>query len=106
MPKWTVQDRYGNKIYLTEERWRHILKSRPELESYFDDFLETIKTGRRTQDLLIPNKYKYNKMVKALLPENNHLIVVVIFKTVPLDEGQFQSSNFVVTGWANFITPK
>lgn len=30
MKKWTVQDRYGNDIYLTEERWQHILESRPE----------------------------------------------------------------------------
>lgn len=22
--RWTVQDRDGNSIYLTEERWRHI----------------------------------------------------------------------------------
>jgi len=30
MKKWTVQDRYGNTIYLTEERWHHILESRPD----------------------------------------------------------------------------
>jgi len=22
---WTVQDRYGNQIYLTQERWAHIV---------------------------------------------------------------------------------
>jgi hypothetical protein len=30
MGKWMVQDRFGNTIYFTEERWRHILESRPE----------------------------------------------------------------------------
>ena len=35
MSKWTVQDRYGNAIYCTEERWQHILTSRPELEPFF-----------------------------------------------------------------------
>jgi len=47
MDKWTVQDRYGNVIYFTQERWRHILESRPELEPYFDLLLETLRTGRR-----------------------------------------------------------
>jgi len=31
MKKWTVRDRYGNEIYLTGERWHHILEARPEL---------------------------------------------------------------------------
>ena len=26
--RWTVQDRYGNPLYLTVERWQHILESR------------------------------------------------------------------------------
>jgi hypothetical protein len=39
MKKWTVQDRYGNTIYLTEERWYHILDSCPELEPLFGKFL-------------------------------------------------------------------
>jgi len=25
MPKWTVLDRHGNEIYLTQERWEYIL---------------------------------------------------------------------------------
>ncbi len=103
MQKWTVQDRYGNTIYLTEERWRHILESRPELESYFAQFLETLRTGKRTQDSLIPNEYRYYKRVDALLPDNNHLVVVVIFKTGLDEHGQYASNNFVVTGWATYI---
>ena len=59
MHKWTIQDRYGNIIYFTEERWLHILESRPELEPYLDLFLETLRTGRRQQDSLIPNEYRY-----------------------------------------------
>jgi hypothetical protein len=26
--RWTIQDREGNPIYLTEERWRHITGAR------------------------------------------------------------------------------
>jgi len=59
MRKWTVQDRYGNTIYFTKECWQHILESRPELEPYFELFLETLRRGRRQQDSLLPNEYRY-----------------------------------------------
>ena len=106
MKKWTVQDRYGNTIYLTEERWHHILESRPELELHFDEFLETIQTGRRKQDALIPNEYRYFKQFDVLLSQNNHLIVVAIFKTQLDEVGNYLPNNFVVTGWAKYIVPK
>jgi hypothetical protein len=88
---------------LTEERWQHILKSRPELEPFLDGFLDTLHTGRRTQDSLIPNEYRYYKRFDELLPENNHLVAVVVFKTELDADGEFVSNNFVVTGWANYI---
>ena len=47
MKKWTDKDMYGNAIYFTEERWLHILESRIELEPYFEEFLETLRTGNR-----------------------------------------------------------
>lgn len=106
MEKWTVQDRYGHSIYLTEERWRHILESRPELEAYFELFLETLRAGRRRQDPLIPNEYRYFQYFQELLPENNHLVAIVIFKTGIDEQGAFVSNNFVVTGWAKYIRAK
>jgi len=106
MRKWTVRDRYGNEIYLTEERWQHILDSRPELGPHFEKFLETLRTGRRRQDPLIPNKYRYYKGFDELLPDNNHLVVVVVFRTQIDRHGEYVSNNFVVTGWANYIRPK
>ncbi len=106
MSIWVVQDRYRNEIYLTEERWEHILESRPELESLLDDFLETIRSGQRKQDALIPNKYRYFKQFDSLLPENNHLVVIVIFKTTVDEQGNYIPNNFVVTGWAKYIISK
>lgn len=98
MNKWTVRDRYGNIIYLTEERWHHILESRPELEPFFGEFLDTIQIGHRKQDAMIPNEYRYFKSFDELLPENNHLIAIVIFKTRVDDDG-----NYI---WAKYIVPK
>ena len=99
----TVQDRYGNTIHFTAERWQHILESRPELEPHFDKLLETLRTGRRKQDSLIPNKYRYYKRFDELLPENNHLVLIVVFQTRLDEQGRYVPNNFVVTGWANYI---
>ncbi|MCP4422179.1 MAG: hypothetical protein GY805_36670, partial [Chloroflexi bacterium] len=40
--RWIVQDRYGNLIYLTHERWEHIVEpmNHPEMVGY-EDFLKT-----------------------------------------------------------------
>jgi len=106
MRKWTIQDRYGHTIYFTEERWQHILGSRPELEPYFEQFFETLRTGRRKQDALLANEYRYYKHFDELKPENNHLVVIVIFKMSLVEHGKYASNNFVVTGWANYIQSK
>ena len=103
MDRWTVRDRYGNEIYFTEERWHHILASRPELEPYLGLFLETLRIGKRQQDSLIPNEYRYYRRFDELLPENNHLVVMVVFKKQFNDKGEYLANNFVVTGWANYL---
>jgi hypothetical protein len=63
------------------------LESRPELELFFGRFLETVLSGRRKQDPLLPNEYRYYKRFDELLPENNQLVVVV-FKTRLDEHGQ------------------
>ncbi len=106
MNKWTLQDRYGNEIYLTEERWQHILESRPELGPYLDEVLETLRLGRRKQDQMISNEYRYYKQFSELLPDNNHLVVIVIFRTQLDEYGNYVPNNFAVTAWAKYIRPK
>lgn len=34
--RWTVRDRYGNDIYLTHERWKHIIEpiNHPDMSDY------------------------------------------------------------------------
>lgn len=103
MDRWTVEDRFGNIIYMTEERWQHILGSRPDLELYLDLFLETLRSGKRQQDPLFPNEYRYYKGFDELLPENDHLVMIVVFKTQLNQSGKYVPNNFVVTGWANYI---
>lgn len=48
---WTRRDRYGHQIYLTRERWRHIIDpdNHPEVEPYFAYMVKTVQHGRRKQ---------------------------------------------------------
>ncbi|NJL28681.1 MAG: hypothetical protein HC897_12710 [Thermoanaerobaculia bacterium] len=77
--RWAVHDRYGNHVYLTRERWLHILARRPWLEPFHGAILETLRRGKRKQDPLQPRKYKYYSRCLGLSPDYNHLVVVVLF---------------------------
>ena len=59
--RWTIRDREGNPIYLTEERWRHITEAanHPEMADYEDHLKTTIQQGQRRQEPLNPRKYRY-----------------------------------------------
>jgi hypothetical protein len=42
--RWTVYDRYGNSIYLTQERWEHIINrmNHPEMAGYEAELKQTL----------------------------------------------------------------
>ena len=101
--RWDLYDRYGNKLYMTAERWLHAQEKRPWLADYLGQVLETIRRGRRRQDPLNPRKYKYYWPVSGLEPEYNHLIVVVLFNTQMDEAGHTVSNNYVVNVWAVFV---
>ena len=52
---------YRNEIYLTHERWQHIIASinHPEMTNYEEHLKVTIRHGTRSQDSLNPQKYRY-----------------------------------------------
>ena len=85
----TVRDRRGHRIELTDERWFHIVTYHPELEDCREDVLETIRKGRRRQDALEPEKYKYIKRFDDLPMGYTHLVVVV----------KMIRNNFVLTAY-------
>lgn len=100
---WQAQDRYGNLIYMTEERWQHALEKRPWLADHFDDVIDTLRFGRRQQDPLNANKYKYYWPLPQLEPDFNHLVVIVLFRTAENRAGQQISNNYVVNVWAVYL---
>src|SRR5215475_8836637 len=74
-----MHDKFGNEIYLTEERWEHIVETHEEMAGYRDRIFTTLRTGRRRQDTLDPNKYKYSKRFTDLPEDFTHVVVVVKF---------------------------
>jgi hypothetical protein len=100
--RWEVEDRYGNHIYMTSERWQHALEKRPWLAGFLDEALTTMRRGRRQQDPLNSRKYKYYWPCSALLPEYNHLIVVVLFGQRG-ENGATVPNNYVTNVWAAYL---
>jgi len=90
MRKWTVRDRQGREIYLTEERWQHIASRHKPLAEHLDDVLATIRLGRRQQDSLQPFKFFYRRRCEILPGYYNSITVVVL---------SFSDNRYVVTAW-------
>ena len=89
---WTVQDRYGNEVYLTWERWEHIVDRHPIMEPFFDEIKLTVQYAKRRQDRLLPYKWFYvNWQVEGLQPGNNCIVIVVMYKS---DSGWFVLTSY------------
>lgn len=96
--KEVVQDRYGNTIYLTEERWQHVIKRHPPLRNFRAEVLKTIRTGKRERSIHSYNKFLYRRACQHLPLPYSHIEVAVIFA---IRDGQ--PNNFVVTAYPMII---
>ncbi len=103
--RWTVADSVGNDIYLTRERWEHIIDpmNHPEMSDYEDHLKETIKKGMRKQDALNPNKFRYSRIFDDLSDFNTHLVAIVLFRFGSGENGGPLPNNFVVTAYQKEI---
>jgi hypothetical protein len=103
--RWTVIDRYGNSIYLTQERWKHIIEAinHPEMEEYEEELKETVKTGIRKQDSLNSQKFRYSKEFDNLPADNTHVVAIVLFGVREGEIGEIVSNNFIVTAYQKEI---
>ena len=94
-----VYDRSGNKIYITEERWEHIYERHPEINGYEEYVLRTLRFGRRRQQPLEPDLYKYFASYNNLPENNTELIVVVKFGIKVAKNKQEKTNSFVITAY-------
>jgi len=103
--RWTVQDRYGNPIYLTQERWAHIIaaNNHPEMEAYEARLKTTLEEGRRRQEPLNPRKYRYYHPFDDLPDDVNHIVAIVLFGFEIDEQGQTIPNNFVATAFFKHI---
>ena len=99
MRKWTVRDRPGHEIYLTEEQWGHITDRHPELRGRLDDVLLALRQGHRQQQPHDPQAYVYRRPCDALRPPFNGILVLVAFRFEWRGGETLQPNNFVVTAW-------
>lgn len=100
MRKWSVHDSDGREIYLTEERWEHIVSGHSELQNHLEDVLNTVRRGRRRQQPQDPQAYVYRLRCGTLRPPFNGILVVVVFRFAPSENnGDIVANNFVVSAW-------
>lgn len=102
--RWTITDRFGNHIYLTQERWEHIIEpfNHPEMEFYEDALMETIRRGQRRQEPLNPQKYRYSMTFDHLVDFNTHIVAIVLFRFRG-DVGEIVANNYIVTAFQKEI---
>ena len=102
--RWTVSDKNGNSIYLTQERWEHIIEpiSHPEMAVYEEGLKETIRLGKRIQDPINPQKYRYSMAFDNLAEYNTHMIALVLFRFRE-QTGEVVPNNYIVTAYQKEI---
>jgi hypothetical protein len=103
--RWTTRDRYGNEIYLTQERWDHITEiiNHPEMIDYEEHLKSVIQAGRRKQDPLNPQKYRYQQTFDDLIEDNTHIVAIVLFRFREGEEGRPVPNNYIVTAYQKEI---
>jgi hypothetical protein len=104
MKQWTITDKAGHEIYLTDERWGHIVSKHSELRAHREDVLDTIRLGRRKQTKRDPRSYCYYRRVTNLRPPYNAIVVLVAFRYHAVREAEPLPNNFVVTAWGDVYT--
>jgi hypothetical protein len=75
----------------------------PEMSAYEEHLRETVRSGRRKQDPLNPQKYRYAKLFDDLAEDNTHIVAIVLFKFSEGSEGEPRPNNYVVTAYQKEI---
>ncbi len=103
--RWTVHDRYGNEIYLTQERWHHIIEAinHPEMLEFEEHLQQTIRQARRKQDMLNPQKHRYSMTFDDLAEDNTHIVAIVLFRYRVGQAGEPMHNNYIVTAYQKEI---
>lgn len=99
--RWTENNHFSNAIYLTHERWEHIIdaNNHPEMADFEEHLKKTIRLGRRKQDSLNPHKYRYAKKFEDLPEGNTHIVAIVLFRLREGSAAEPVPNNYIVTAY-------
>ena len=103
--RWTVPNHGGREIYLTHERWEHIVDphNHPEMLAYEEQLKETIRNGARQQDSLNPLKYRYVKAFERLAEDNTHIVAIVLFRFSEDEAGNLFPNSYIATAYQKAV---
>ena len=103
--RWTVNDHFDNAIYLSHERWNHIVEpiNHPEMIDFEGHLKKAIRSGMRKQDSLNPQKYRYIKEFEDLPEGNTHIVAIILFKFKEGEVGEPVPNNYIVTAYQKEI---
>jgi len=93
-----LQPPRSNEIFLTDERWQHIVETPEGMTNFRRYLFETLRTGQRRQDAFDPSKYKYSKKFTDLPDDFTHVVGVVKFSQQMTTQGEVPN-NFVLTAY-------
>jgi hypothetical protein len=68
-----------------------------------DELRETLRNGRRKQDSLNPQKFRYSMAFPRLAEGNTHVVAIVLFRFRETSEGLIAANNYVVTAYLKAI---
>ncbi len=102
--RWTLTDKTGDDVYLTQERWDHIIEpiNHPEMADYEEELKATIRLGQRKQDSLNPQKFRYRMAFDNLAEYNTHIVAIVLFRFREI-AGKATPNNYIVTAYQKEI---
>ncbi len=103
--RWAVHDGRGHPIYLTEERWQHVVEAtnHPEMADHEEELKKTLRGGARKQDTLNLQQFRYSKAFNGLAEDNTHVVAIVLFKFRETGDGLIVANNYVVTAYLKAI---
>lgn len=95
----SLKDKFGNQIYITDERWEHIHKRHPETIGYEKQIIKTVRSGDRSQLPLEPDVFKYKKSFNNLTEPHTQIVVIVKFSHKINQNRKATKNNFVITAF-------
>lgn len=94
-----IKDKNGNEIYITDERWEHIYERHPEIKGYENLVIKTVQSGKRKQQDIDPDRFKYYAFYEGLPNGNTQIIVVIKFGQKEDEYRKERPNNFIITAY-------